>query len=290
MKMYFFRGAAPNFGDELNEWLLPKVFPNFFDDDESTLFLGVGSVLFDTHPKDCLKVVFGSGYGAYTPPPALDAMWKVYCVRGPLTAETLGLSPDLIAGDTAILINRFRPGSGAASIRCSFMPHWQSLELAQWARVCELAGVHYIDPRSPVDSVLDDIQASKLIVTEAMHGAIVADALRVPWIAAQPFLPENRMKWFDWAGALDLKLSQERLCPSTALEAWGARPFTKKHRLTKGPLKGAFQALDRSLAQMAAARLNQVSALTPRLSEDRALDRALDRLETSACRIKRDFA
>ncbi len=47
MKIYTYRGEMPNFGDELNNWLLPKVFPNLFDDDDSRLFLGIGSILFD---------------------------------------------------------------------------------------------------------------------------------------------------------------------------------------------------------------------------------------------------
>jgi hypothetical protein len=50
MKIYTYRGEMPNFGDELNNWLLPKVFPNLFDDDDSRLFLGIGSILFDHHP------------------------------------------------------------------------------------------------------------------------------------------------------------------------------------------------------------------------------------------------
>src|SRR5579872_2817979 len=182
MQLYVWRGETTNFGDELNNWLMPKIFPGLFDDDDATLFLGIGSVIFDFHPRHSQKIVFGSGYAGYTPLPEFDETWRFYCVRGPRTARACNLSPDLVAGDTAILVNRHciqpeRPPSGF-----SFMPHYDSVDRGNWAMACELAGVSYIDPRAPVEQVLAAIQSSAVVVTEAMHGAIVADALRVPWI------------------------------------------------------------------------------------------------------------
>ena len=102
MKMYSSRG--PNFGDALNEWLWPRLLPDFFDGDESALFLGIGSILYDFLPRNARKVVFGSGYGGYTPVPHIDDRWAFYFVRGPVTARTLGLDPSLAIGDAAILV------------------------------------------------------------------------------------------------------------------------------------------------------------------------------------------
>ena len=65
MKMFAFRGKVSNFGDELNHWLWPKLLPaNFFDDDDGKLFLGIGSILYDSHPAKSQKIVFGAGYRA----------------------------------------------------------------------------------------------------------------------------------------------------------------------------------------------------------------------------------
>ena len=49
MQLYCWRGTAPNFGDELNTLLWPRLLPDFFDDDPAELFLGIGSVLEARH-------------------------------------------------------------------------------------------------------------------------------------------------------------------------------------------------------------------------------------------------
>src|SRR5690242_12985669 len=69
MKMFAYRGKHENFGDELNHWLWERLLPGFFDDDESQLFLGIGSILYDNFDPNMQKIVFGSGYGGYTNPP-----------------------------------------------------------------------------------------------------------------------------------------------------------------------------------------------------------------------------
>lgn len=292
MKLYFFRGEQPNFGDELNLELMPKVFPNFFDDDGRDLFLGIGSVLFDHHPADARKIVFGSGYGGYTKPPVMDDKWHVYCVRGPETARKLGLSADKVAADSAILINRYRPRRTTPGKHVSFMPHWQSIPRGNWAAVCREGGIHFIDPWSPVETVLSELEASSVVLAEAMHGAIVSDALRVPWISLQPLSRDHRVKWHDWAAALDMVLPVHRLPSSTLWEAAMTtlgRPCWRLGR-DKGLVGFSRRLADPVFTRLAVGRLQALARVEPMLSSDAALDRALDKLETAAEHIKRDFA
>ncbi|CAN7748979.1 polysaccharide pyruvyl transferase family protein [Caballeronia sp. LjRoot31] len=292
MKMYFYRGEAPNFGDELNEWLLPKIFKNFFDQNDETLFLGIGSILFDHHPRNKRKLVFGSGFGGYTSPPTIDDKWMIYCVRGPRTADACGLDRKYVAGDAAILINHYRPEPIGPSIAVSFMPHFQSAFRGHWQVACRRAGIHYIDPRKPVDAVLEDIQASQLVISEAMHGAIVADALRVPWIPVLPFDKAHVMKWFDWAEALDVSLTHHSIPPSSLNEAWQActgRDSTKL-RNARGIFKFGLNGIDEGFIAIAAFALRRLAKREPLLSTDTSMRRVLNRLEEEAGRIQSDFA
>ena len=105
VKLYRWRGAQRNFGDELNALLWPRLLPGFFDDDAAALFLGIGSVLDARHETGAVKLVAGAGYGGYEPPPTLDANWIVHWVRGPLTARRLGLPEVCGLGDPAMLLS-----------------------------------------------------------------------------------------------------------------------------------------------------------------------------------------
>ena len=53
---------------------------------------------------------------------------------------------------------------------------------------------------------LNKIHASDVVIAEAMHAAIVADALRVPWIPVNFHGSHiNSFKWNDWCGSLDVE-------------------------------------------------------------------------------------
>lgn len=219
MKVSYWRGHVPNFGDELNAWLWPLLLPDFFDDDSSELFVGIGSILFDDYPPDVTKVVFGAGYGGYTAPPHIDETWTICFVRGPRTARLLGLDPRLGIGDAATLLRHVWDALPAADERhgVGFMPHWESALYGAWDAVCAEAGIRYIDPCWPVERVLAAVRGCDLIVSEAMHGAIVADALRIPWVPFMP-LPAHRSKWFDWTESQGLTLEFAPSARSTWLE------------------------------------------------------------------------
>jgi hypothetical protein len=292
MKMYFYRGRRRNFGDELNVWLWPRLLPGFFDDDQRELFIGIGSTLFDFLPREARKIVFGAGYGGYTGVPTIDDRWRFYFVRGRHTAAALGLASDLGVGDSAILVRSCAAPPPQKTRRISFMPHWQSAADGDWAGASRDAGLDYIDPCDTVDNVLAQIQSSEVLVTEAMHGAIVADALRVPWIPVRPVQPPNRAKWHDWASALDLPVRWGRVAPSSALELAMSLTGTRKRAADRIRARGQrLRTIAPGVFRSVAARsLSRLASHEPSLSSDRAIDRAHSRMLDALDRLKQDHA
>ena len=284
MNLYFYRGKQPNFGDELNTWMWPKLIDDVWETDDDTIFLGIGSIIFDFFPKDKKKVVFGAGYGGYTKLPELDNNWKFHFVRGKLTAKSLGIDENLGIGDAAILLRSCVKQKVDKRYKVSFMPHWESTFIGNWELACQLGSIHYIDPCAPVDDVLDQILASELVITEAMHGAIVSDALRVPWIPIQPISNAHSMKWFDWASALDVDLKPTQMVCSSLLESTvlffdDKSPVIADKFRRRGSL--LLNVAPQIFAQRAADKLLNISKnVMPSLSSDVRIESAHDQMLT----------
>jgi len=291
MKMVYFNGSPPNFGDELNPWLMPKVFGEIFDNNDEELFLPIGSIL--KKNKDFvgkIKIVYGAGYGGYGEVPQLGDDWKIFCVRGPRTASILGLPPSLAVADPAILVPRFRKSvSQGKKNRFSFMPHFESIERGNWEFVCRLVGINFIDPRWPVERVLTAIENSEVLISEAMHGAIVADALRVPWIAIRPMLWHHWMKWNDWAESLGINLNFERLYGSSLQELVMVTSFGSM-RLRETRISNLLRKpIDIAISIRASRALERISKIEPTLSSDSLMIGAQDRLLDISRNLIRDL-
>jgi len=281
MKLYFYRGERPNFGDELNHWMWPKLIKGVWDEYDGSIFLGIGSILFDHFPKEQQKIVFGAGFGGYTQPPKIDENWKIYFVRGKQTAKALGIDESFGVGDAAILLRSLVNIKSEKTHKISFMPHWGSAIVGNWELACQYAGINYIDPCAPVDKVLEEILASELVITEAMHGAIVADALRVPWVAAKPLSEKHVMKWYDWASPLDIDLKQHEIISSSLLELLYIH-YHESNPLRAYKLRTKYKFLGRLIkerfAQKAAESLLLIGKVEPTLSSDIAIENAHEKM------------
>lgn len=204
MKLTYFT-KTPNFGDALNPLLLNRIFPDFFDEDDSQIFLGIGSILHMSFPQAKEKIVFSTGYAYYGDLPVIDNTYHVACVRGPLTANALKLDPKLSITDGAALLKTFDFPETAKKYDHSFIPHHASALFYDWKKICEEAGYHYIDPSGDCKKVIKQIRQSKVVIAEAMHGAIVADTLRIPWIPVKLYPTINEFKWQDWTASLSME-------------------------------------------------------------------------------------
>lgn len=294
MKLYAYRGVEPNFGDELNHLVWPRLLPGIFDEDPTTIFLGIGSILFDDHPANAKKIVMGAGFGGYTNLPNInDGSWQIHFVRGPQTASLLGIDPALALADAGILIRTVIDKPKRLPTNVSFMPHLSSLWRGNWHQACELANITLIDPRSDVNHILDQMLASTVVIAEAMHGAIIADALRVPWIAALPLQNMNRMKWLDWTESLGIDYHPVSLHTSSMREF-------KLTRLTKSRVASKIASVvDESrlseyagkiFSELAARRLTNIAKFTPSLSNELRLDNMTDAMLSKVDTFRRSLS
>jgi succinoglycan biosynthesis protein ExoV len=233
MHITFYRDPHGNFGDDLNEMLWPRVLPAELWTMEDVVLVGVGSLLNAPHfgkVETAGKRVFVLGTGAaYGALPEGWRDWNILAVRGPLTAALLD-RPETAVTDGAALLATVPEAAPAAPRRDSilFMPHHRTLVNSHWPEVARRAGIEYVDPRWSTDQVFEAYGRAKLVIAEAMHGAIVADTLRIPWIPLVMSPEISVFKWRDWLSSVELPYRPHFLPPSARLETQRFERITAK--------------------------------------------------------------
>jgi succinoglycan biosynthesis protein ExoV len=289
MKLHYFMDA-PNFGDALNPWLWPQLLGHRLDHDASRLFLGIGTILKAGLPDAQAYYVLGAGagYGAF---PTIDSRWKTYAVRGPRTAHALGLPAELAATDGAALLRTVPLPAPHPGPSIGFMPHFRAMPHVPWRGLCDRLGLRYIDPLAPVPAVLAAIRGCDCLITEAMHGAIAADACRVPWVPVSTGNHVLGFKWADWMESLELSYPLRRIAAlsrATTHRA-GDHPLLRQARrglnaLTLGvgllPLAHQLRQLRRQLDRR---------QLHPCLSRESVLQERTARLQRQLDRLRGDL-
>lgn len=268
-----------NFGDALNPYIFNHFLPQFFDNQSDVEFVGIGSVLgFKGVQQAKRKIVFSSGF-AYGTRPQIDNSYDIRCVRGPKTTQTLGIKPELAITDGAALISKMPISKPQGSkIKASFMPHWESEMKYDWSNICAQADVQYISPIAPIESTLHAILNSELILAEAMHGAIIADALRIPWIPIVAYGGINQFKWLDWTSSLELPYRPNRIKSLYGNTNFTRRVIKKKlnYPFTKASLSVPLSIYEKGqnlfVQQKVVRRLKKLTLERPYLSNETLLD------------------
>ncbi len=208
MKIFQWKSPKGNFGDDLNSWLWPRLFDVQTPQAADVTLIAIGSVLSTLSlgpiADEANVIVFGAGTrGDHLIPRNIKA-WDIRFVRGPKSAASLGLAGIKHITDPAACLT-FVGGCEPErkEFDCSFIPYYATVEHGGWQTICDKAGIHLIDPRWPVGRVIKDIASSERILTESLHGAIVADTYRVPWRRVVSFSEKSEgaaahFKWTDW--------------------------------------------------------------------------------------------
>ena len=295
MRLNYFN-KINNFGDALNPLIFNKLLPDFFDDDPSCDFFGIGSIIGDTMKESLHKIIFSSGF-AYGSLPTLDSSYEILCVRGPLTAKALKIDQALGITDGAALVREFRFQKLKKEYEFSFMPHHRSETKYPWKNVADETGINYVSPLSDPLFVIDEILKSKVVIAEAMHFAIVADVLRVPWIAVKAYPGINDFKWHDWTQSLHMSYNPASL--GSLFEETSLNEKLRQKTANKLPssfykaMTQTYIGLQGFLRDATVRKFRKVLKLAPLLSNENVLDektdRLLEKLEYVKGKYKRSF-
>lgn len=297
MKLYYANPSSiRNFGDDLNPWIWERLLPGYFNDTENNdIFVGIGTLISSKIPSARKTAIFSSGVGFGKSEGKADKKWSYYygeklpkindtfhfyCVRGPLSAAALGIPEEKAITDGAALIRRLYHPSGKKKYKFSYMPHslFARDGANSWKQLCSLLGYQYIDPRDNIETVLQQISETQVLMTEAMHGAIVADALRVPWIPVHTSPVIYPFKWRDWCASLQLHYQPKQLYPYRPL---GDSP--QKTRVSF-PEKKWFKLM------LYAAQLCKIATFTkPSLSKEDLLETKTQLLEQKLQHFRNDI-
>lgn len=211
--MKYIRWPKFNFGDNLNDLIFPSygIIENLefnkkglFSSNKDDL-LGLGTLL--TKKLIVPLNVLGSGSDGTLPK-------RVQCfsfVRGNLTADLLGLDRHLAVGDTAYFLRSYflSKASNVKIRKIGVIPHWGNIICKNdWIKEFRLDPDSIIEPNLPTDEFIFKVSQCEVILSESMHGAILADILRIPFspITIRKEQPLCEFKWRDWSSMLSLDL------------------------------------------------------------------------------------
>jgi len=174
-KVYFWR-RLPNFGDELNWFLMRQldVDADWGAPADADLVM-VGSIL-EHLPKGWSGTVCGIGQLREETRADLSNA-RVLALRGKLTAERVKGLPThtkVVLGDPGLLVSKFVP-QPVAKYELGIVPHWSDKTLAK-----RFPHGHLIDPQQPPDQVIAEIARCKRVISSSLHGLIVADSYGIP--------------------------------------------------------------------------------------------------------------
>lgn len=210
MRLGYFKSPLGNVGDDLNLWLFTKLFgASTFSEDSNNVLIGIGSILDSRWSKFDKKVVFGSGARGYDELPNIDDDWDIKFVRGPLTKKAISSMVSVkYLTDPAILISDFY-NSISKPKKVGLIPYYKA-DLNFWAEIASELGMELISPTCSVEEFSKAICECEFIITEAMHGAIFSDSLRIPWYSFSQVTifkeaETHSFKWRDWCLSMNME-------------------------------------------------------------------------------------
>lgn len=193
-----------NLGDALNTWLMQKVTGYRCNvrkkDGKGVNYSFIGSMM-PTLIND-ETIVFGAGV-AHPEKPLKAKPYKVCSVRGPITRDYLlrnGVKCPEVYGDPALLLPKYYNPTVEKRYKYGLIPHWQSLSYPCLDKFRDDPDIAIIDFRNykSIEATLDLLLSCENIISESLHGLIIAEAYCIPNVWAYIQHGQMNSKYHDF--------------------------------------------------------------------------------------------
>lgn len=197
----FWHIGRPNFGDDINPSFMQRLSGKpvrFAADRSKPHLLGAGSILASATTS---SIVVGSGYLKAESGP-LPKQATVISVRGLRSLELAAIDDHVLLGDPLVLVDTLLDKPIAKKHSTGLVAHVLNVKQmkAKYGR-----HVHIISPAQRPWDVVEEIASCERIVSQSLHGLIVADAIGIPnlWWAPSESMAGGRFKFEDYFTTLD---------------------------------------------------------------------------------------
>ena len=181
-----------NWGDDINFFFIPKIMnikPKIYNKKAKPSernYQFIGSIIGNAFTNK-ETIIWGSGIANEQ---KLNVKPKrVLAVRGPLTRNCLiksGVDCPEVYGDPALLIPFYYNPKIEKKYKIGIIPHWSNVDntLLNKYKACDDVKIIRLKGYTKWTDVLDDILSCEYIVSESLHGLILAEAYGIPnlWI------------------------------------------------------------------------------------------------------------
>lgn len=209
LSLFYYKSIRGNVGDDFNLWIWPRLFGELNHYSDVTL-VGVGSILDERLNKiKGEKIIFGSGIRSFLIDKNKLEMANIAFVRGPISSKALDGVNFITDSAYCLKLTDFII-SDVKKYDAAYVPYFEHIDHFDWSLFEKITGFKVILPTLGVEAFLTEIGASRKVYSSAMHGAIFADILRVPWcrVKAEAHGEEDHLtselKWADWSLSLDI--------------------------------------------------------------------------------------
>jgi pyruvyltransferase len=198
----------PNWGDQLSPIIVNQLsnknivnYNNLLYNDKPVYF-AIGSILNSMAIKK--STIWGSGFistrGKVNKKPGC-----IFAVRGPKTRDLLtrnGISCPDIYGDPAIIYKNYYRPIIKKKYDFGIILHYNDRKYFSNMNIKnkDMYSINFIDVRSSIKSIIDQVSSCNKIISSSLHGIIAADMYDVPsyWFKFKNNLRNDDFKFYDY--------------------------------------------------------------------------------------------